>query len=230
MHKICKRHGQLTPEQIKLIPDKRYPGGGSLQCILCRSDNGKKVYYKNRDVHKKIIEGDGYKEEEINKFCKHHGELEFKNIKVEGSIRKCRLCMNQSTREYEKRYPERCASWRKEYDKRIGKELKRQRTIVSKHKISLDQYDSLLEKTGGLCAICGLKEKAKGRGGDLLSLGLDHCHECEENGFRNIDTIRGFLCMACNTGLGFFGDNIETMEKAINHLKSHKHVFDKHAE
>lgn len=40
---------------------------------------------------------------------------------------------------------------------------------------------------------------------------LDHDHE---NG-----KIRGWLCKQCNTGLGNLGDNLESLQKAVNYLK-----------
>ncbi len=43
---------------------------------------------------------------------------------------------------------------------------------------------------------------------------LDHSH---------IDgSIRGWLCNSCNTSLGKFGDNIETLQNAIDWLLKHK--------
>jgi hypothetical protein len=63
---------------------------------------------------------------------------------------------------------------------------------------------SLGEKQGFRCAICGEKSK----------LHLDHDHE-------NIK-IRGLLCSACNTGLGFFKDDIQLLLKAIIYLRGTK--------
>ena len=40
---------------------------------------------------------------------------------------------------------------------------------------------------------------------------LDHDH--------NTNTIRGWICDRCNTGIGKLGDNIEGVEKALLYLK-----------
>ena len=61
------------------------------------------------------------------------------------------------------------------------------------------------------CPICGktLDElKQQGKTGFVL----DHCHTSKE--------FRGWLCHLCNTGLGCFKDNVETLENAIIYLKS----------
>ena len=42
---------------------------------------------------------------------------------------------------------------------------------------------------------------------------FDHCHKT--------DAFRGWLCRSCNVGLGFLGDNIEGVEKAIAYLRKH---------
>jgi len=67
--------------------------------------------------------------------------------------------------------------------------------------LTLEQYDALKEKQGGVCAICG----RDGR------LNVDHIHGTK--------TIRGLLCRGCNCGLGNFGDSVELMQRAIVYLK-----------
>lgn len=65
----------------------------------------------------------------------------------------------------------------------------------------------LLEAQDNRCAICGTDEPG-GRGDGFV---VDHCH--------STGRIRGLLCSACNTGLGLFKDNAETLAKAIKYLK-----------
>ena len=46
---------------------------------------------------------------------------------------------------------------------------------------------------------------------DRKALSLDHCHET--------GTFRGWLCSACNLGLGKLGDSLEALERAIAYLR-----------
>src|SRR5713226_6164342 len=52
--------------------------------------------------------------------------------------------------------------------------------------IDANDYEELLKRQNGLCAICG-RPRGKYR------LSVDHCHECKK--------IRGLLCHICNRGL-----------------------------
>lgn len=61
------------------------------------------------------------------------------------------------------------------------------------------------------CEICGVKEKDIERGRKLFV--VDHCHKTE--------TFRGWICSACNTGIGALGDDPEIVKKALAYLQKH---------
>lgn len=71
--------------------------------------------------------------------------------------------------------------------------------------ISLEEYDTILYSQGCCCAICGIHR-------DYINehLSVDHCHSSGK--------IRGLLCKSCNSGLGFFQDDLEIMNKALKYL------------
>lgn len=71
-------------------------------------------------------------------------------------------------------------------------------------------YNNLLEKQHGVCAICGKPEISLYKGA-IRNLAIDHNHKTGE--------IRGLLCRNCNLGVGYFNDNIETIEKVLQYLK-----------
>ncbi|MGL4756199.1 MAG: endonuclease VII domain-containing protein [Aeromonadaceae bacterium] len=73
------------------------------------------------------------------------------------------------------------------------------------------EYDEMLKRQGGVCAICGsaTPKTNKGRGGSG-SFCVDHCHSTGK--------IRGLLCMPCNVGLGKFNDEAARLESAIRYL------------
>jgi Recombination endonuclease VII len=68
--------------------------------------------------------------------------------------------------------------------------------------ISAAEYDALLAKQGGVCAIC--RKRSKGR------LCVDHCHLT--------GTVRGLLCSACNVALGYLKDDQASLVAALAYL------------
>lgn len=87
------------------------------------------------------------------------------------------------------------------YADRVRRETKNRKMKV-RYGISYKEYETLYQKAKGCCEICGtLKDR----------LDIDHCH--------NTGKIRGVLCNSCNTGLGLFKDNAETLENAGKYLR-----------
>ncbi len=105
----------------------------------------------------------------------------------------------------------------RQYDKIHGTNYAKQRThyrnIKSKYNLSTKEYADMLAKQEGICAICGNPEIEE-RAGEVKALSIDHCHETK--------IIRGLLCRKCNSGLGMFKDNPETLEKAAQYVRIHQ--------
>lgn len=76
--------------------------------------------------------------------------------------------------------------------------------------ITVDEYDAMLEKQNGRCAICG---RTEGHGKRSERLCVDHCHDTGK--------IRQLLCKPCNTGLGCFGDDVDKLYAAVEYLRRH---------
>lgn len=116
-------------------------------------------------------------------------------------------------------------SERKDEDRERGRELQRQyrnaidpiarrarRSAIMKsnYGITLDEYDEMISKQGGRCAICG----------DAFEIGgnsrkrpcVDHCHRSGD--------VRGVLCSNCNTGIGYFKDNPLMLASAAKYTQS----------
>lgn len=70
--------------------------------------------------------------------------------------------------------------------------------------IGLAEYDALLERQDGKCAICNTLPD---RG-----LCVDHCH--------NSKAVRGLLCHSCNRALGMFDDNPLRLEAAAAYVRN----------
>src|SRR6478752_9570861 len=69
--------------------------------------------------------------------------------------------------------------------------------------ITQGDYEGLLARQGGGCAICG-KQPGK------ISLHVDHDHATGE--------VRGLLCVGCNNSLGQFHDDPRLLLRAIEYV------------
>jgi len=79
-------------------------------------------------------------------------------------------------------------------------------TLKSKFDITLNDYDDLLKKQDGRCAICGMINSET-----KYDFSVDHDHKT--------GNIRGLLCTNCNLALGNFKDNPFVLLKAFKYLR-----------
>lgn len=90
-----------------------------------------------------------------------------------------------------------------------GKKAQRNSKLKTKYGISLEEYNDKLIKQNHKCAICGVDEIEQNR-----NLCVDHNHKTGK--------VRDLLCSPCNTGLGMFKENIDTLIQAISYLNKHR--------
>lgn len=77
---------------------------------------------------------------------------------------------------------------------------------AQKYGLTESEYLSLLEENP-VCAICHKSQENR-------RLVIDHCHDTGK--------VRGVLCGTCNSGLGYFKDNIALIRKAIDYLERNR--------
>jgi hypothetical protein len=87
----------------------------------------------------------------------------------------------------------------------------RDKYLIYTYGITEDEYNEILLNQGNGCAICGSTVSLHKQ---TQRLSVDHDHITNE--------VRGILCHACNTGLGYFRDNTELLQSAIRYLESAK--------
>lgn len=100
------------------------------------------------------------------------------------------------------------AAWRKAD---VGRHLQHKAKIKHHFGLSVEEYDAMLKRQGGKCAIC--------RGGPTKRykrLSVDHDHKTKK--------VRGLLCSNCNTGLGYFKDDPENTQAATDYLEAHSSI------
>ena len=95
--------------------------------------------------------------------------------------------------------------WTKDhpYESKISK---RKRKLKHQYGISIEEYDRLLTRQNGGCAICGSPPKTK-------NLAIDHCHKTGK--------IRGLLCVSCNVMLGYAKDQPRRLRLGAQYLETH---------
>ena len=127
-----------------------------------------------------------------------------------GKMAICKTCKQAKTYAWRKKNPEvyngRVAEWRKKNpDKQHATEIKRN------YGVSIEAYNQLLTEQNCQCKICGKHHDPTAKRGRLY---VDHCHQT--------GTIRGLLCSACNSALGYLKDDISLLDAAKEYLAKYK--------
>ncbi len=101
---------------------------------------------------------------------------------------------------------------RRKYDEKNKsrfKNTKYKNHLKRKYGITLKEYNKLLLKQGGVCAIC--RNKGNGK-----ALSVDHNHQTGK--------IRGLICSSCNLTLGYAKENVDRLENCIKYLNFYREV------
>lgn len=101
---------------------------------------------------------------------------------------------------------DRVAKWRKE-----NPEAEFNGHLRRKYGITREQYNAMLEKQCGKCAICGGSPVGRVKGRPATRFDVDHDHETK--------AVRGLVCHPCNVMLGQARDRIEVLQAAIFYLQ-----------
>jgi hypothetical protein len=89
------------------------------------------------------------------------------------------------------------------------KEMRPAVHLKHEYGMTLEEYNELLEKQGGTCA----NEACNYGLDDDHKLFVDHCHET--------GTVRGLLCLWCNSAEGYLKGSPEVAQGLINYMKKH---------
>jgi len=81
-----------------------------------------------------------------------------------------------------------------------------------KYGMTMQDYQDLVKKQDGRCAICGNLPQGRCKGDRELH--VDHDHQSNK--------IRGLLCMDCNLALGGFHDNAQSLRQAVGYLEFYR--------
>jgi hypothetical protein len=81
---------------------------------------------------------------------------------------------------------------------------RRHKRLQTRYGVTLEQYEVVLKRQSGVCAICNETSR------DGRRLAVDHCHYTGK--------IRGLLCFHCNTAVGKLGDTADKVARAVKYL------------
>lgn len=104
--------------------------------------------------------------------------------------RRCRICDNAHSRQW--------------YSVNAERALLQNR--LRKYGLSAEQYDAMLRRQNGVCAICGKPETS--RKTKLLSVDHDH----------RTNRVRGLLCTRCNVAIGLLGHDASRLHSAVDYI------------
>ncbi len=157
------------------------------QCTSCKEAKPIKDFYKGKVRCKACLNAQvmAYQRTEAGKETRKRA---FKKWR-EGNLELAREMSRDSNRKGRARDPRRYKSY----------ELK------SRYGISLEEYEDILAKQNGRCAICGVQEP---RGMGMFH--VDHCHDTSK--------VRGLLCNECNMGIGKLKDSADLTARATQYL------------
>jgi hypothetical protein len=122
----------------------------------------------------------------------------FSSYKYKGDTRLRARCKNCRTDDQKERYSK-------------NPDVHRGYLYKQKYGITLEQYDQMVVEQEGVCLICDTDTPM----GHHKRFVVDHNHTSGE--------VRGLLCSKCNSGLGCFSDNPNTLLKAAQYLLSKGH-------
>jgi hypothetical protein len=89
-------------------------------------------------------------------------------------------------------------------------EYYKNRNMINRYGIGLDQYQLMLEQQNYSCAICGKHQTQTAKG----HLVIDHCHDS--------NIIRKLLCSSCNVALGMAYEDVDILYKMIDYVREFK--------
>lgn len=87
-------------------------------------------------------------------------------------------------------------------------EAQRNQRLWGRYRLTPERYADILAAQGNVCALCR-------RDAPLF---VDHDHGCCPGAKSCGKCVRGLLCQHCNSGLGFFGDDIDAIIRALRYL------------
>ncbi|TKT03428.1 endonuclease VII domain-containing protein [Streptomyces lasalocidi] len=101
----------------------------------------------------------------------------------------------------------------------------RSQALKRSYNITLDEYEALLARQGGKCAICPITadEYLEATGNNFS---VDHDHSCCPDKAKSCGKcVRGLLCSACNFTIGHAREDVDILLNSATYLMGFKNVL-----
>ncbi len=201
---VCSACGQ-EKSRDEFYVDLARRDGITSQCKACRSAGRKRYYAANKEKVKARVKA--YAARNKKKISDNKKNYYRDNCDVIKEKHKVRYWKNpEKARLISKKSLEKIKGTVK-YQTKIRKQ------VLLRFDLTVEQYEDMLRKQNGVCAICKKPESKKYKG-KVTRLSVDHCHKT--------GMIRGLLCNNCNKALGNVFDNVEILQEMVRYLKNAK--------
>lgn len=115
----------------------------------------------------------------------------------------CRKCHSAAVCRRQKEKSEQINTYQQKWRKTDAGQQAARRRVLRRYGLTLEDYDALVTRQGGGCAICGGQPTRS-------YFDVDHDHYTQQ--------VRGLLCHRCNIAIGTFSDNPDLITKALAYL------------
>lgn len=140
-------------------------------------------------------------DKQLTEYHRHHATKDRRQII-------CKPCMAIRNRAWKARNPEKLAEYERNRPRKPA-HIRRDEQLRREYGINRDEYDALVARQDGRCAIC--KEVPEPVHGKRTGLYVDHCHTTNK--------VRGLLCQNCNFAIGHMKDDVARLQAAIAYLE-----------
>lgn len=94
--------------------------------------------------------------------------------------------------------------------------VRRRKNLLDWYGLTVEEYDRMLAKQNGCCAVCRSTSANFNRAKSDLSFCVDHDHVTGQ--------VRGLLCSPCNRALGMLKDDPDILEAAARYIRGHRQI------
>lgn len=178
---------------MQTLPISEFDKRAAGYCSNCRKIKTKNKYHEDDNFRQKFLQTCKLRQQKIYADEEKHNEFRMKNNAWK---RQNKDILNEKSRKRRSK---------------LSVEERKDEVLRHSHGISYKEYINMLEACNFKCMIC--KREVKAISSDYSTKAcVDHCH--------SMDKIRGILCKDCNSGLGYFKDNIDSLSQALEYLRA----------